>query len=362
MNMIKVSNIMGIDSKPFDPKTFVEEDIFVTDESGSRKRIRLDNNIVRWRIVQNPDGTESYESNTRFVRWSDGSLQLLIGNEVLDISVQDAQHDQAHLFLRHGKGILQSQGRLLKKMRFMPSSLSSNSHRLLTALVDSRHKKVYKVKNCFTDTDPEREKEQKEKAESQTIKANELLTRKKEKVSRKYTQTVRRERQLSPGFLEDALDEDDEPDYHESRRSAARRRFEEDLEMEARAEKRIINAKKVQKDTPRKPLVKSSRPPIDFSDSEREESEYETDGEEDDRVPQHRRVEDLEEEDEYEDDDHDEDAVANAASEEEPEEPKQKTKEFSGSLKRKGIESDEDSPPRKTTTHRRMAVIESDEE
>lgn len=30
-------------------------------------------------------------------------MQLLIGNEVLDISVQDAQHDQAHLFLRHGK-------------------------------------------------------------------------------------------------------------------------------------------------------------------------------------------------------------------------------------------------------------------
>ncbi len=37
------------------------------------------------------------------MRWSDGSLQLLIGNEVLDISVQDAQHDQSHLFLRHGK-------------------------------------------------------------------------------------------------------------------------------------------------------------------------------------------------------------------------------------------------------------------
>lgn len=51
----------------------------------------------------------------------------------------------------------------MKKMRFMPSSLSSNSHRLLTALVDSRHKKVYKVKNCITDIDPEREKEEKEK-------------------------------------------------------------------------------------------------------------------------------------------------------------------------------------------------------
>ncbi len=34
-----------------------------------------------------------------------------------------------------------------------------------------------------------------------------LLNRKREKVSRKYTPTVDRRRQLSPGFLEDALDE-----------------------------------------------------------------------------------------------------------------------------------------------------------
>ncbi|CAK9163507.1 unnamed protein product [Ilex paraguariensis] len=373
MNMIKVSNIMGIDPKPFDPKTYVDEDIFVTDESGSQRRIRLENNIVRWRAVRNPDGTTSYESNARFVRWSDGSLQLLIGNEVLDISVQDAQHDQAHLFLRHGKnrlnrqertifinlsqtgplailakdvvhlneetvllaplsyrardmlskGILQSQGRLLRKMRFMPSSLSSNSHRLLTALVDSRNKKVYKVKNCITDIDPEREKEQKEKAASQTIKANELLHRKKEKVTRKYTQTVRRERQLSPGFLEDALDEDDEADYYESRRSAARRRFEEDLEMEARAEKRIINAKKSQahNDTSRKsslPAAKSSRRPVPFSESEREESEYESEGEEDEKYPRRREEEpeqDEEDEEEYEE----EEAAVNEASEDEAE-------------------------------------------
>lgn len=50
---------MGIDPKPFDPKTYVEEDHFVTDESGSKRRIRLENNIVRWRRVTNPDGTTS---------------------------------------------------------------------------------------------------------------------------------------------------------------------------------------------------------------------------------------------------------------------------------------------------------------
>ncbi|XP_043696766.1 protein LEO1 homolog isoform X1 [Telopea speciosissima] len=367
MNMIKVSNIMGVEPKPFDPKTYVEEDMFETDESGSKKRIRLENNIVRWRSVRNPDGTTSYESNARFVRWSDGSLQLLIGNEVLDISVQDAQHDQAHLFLRHGKGILQSQGRLSRKMRFMPSSLLSNSHRLLTALVDSRHKKVYKVKNCVTDIDPEREKEEKEKAVGQTIRANELLHRKREKVSRKYTQTVERGRQLSPGFLEEALDEDE--DDHEPRRSAARHRFEEDLEVEAQAEKRIMNAKRqsqVHKDIPRKSSfqsIRSSRRPVDFSDSEREESEYESDEDEGEKSPPHKREEEPEHEDEEEEEQDEEDTGANEESEEEAEEPRQRSRESGGGLKRKEIESDVESPPRKATTHRRMAVVfDSDEE
>lgn len=366
MNVIKVSNIMGIDPKPFDPKTFVEEDAFIADESGHSKRIRLENNIVRYRAVRNADGTTSYESNARFVRWSDGSLQLLIGNEVLDISVQDAQHDQAHLFLRHEKGILQSQGRVLKKMRFMPSSLTSNSHRLLTALVDSRHKKVFRVKKTVTDIDPEREKEQKEKAESQTIRANELLSRKKEKVNRKYTTTVRRERQLSPGFLEDALDEDDEQDYYDNRRSASRRRFEEDLEMETRAEKRIMNAKKSQghKDTPRKSslnAMKSSRRPVDDYESEREESEYETEGEEDERSPPRRRAEEPERYDDEEEEEQYEEALADEASEEETE---FKHKASGGSLKRQEIESDEESPPRKAaTSHRRKALVyDSDEE
>ncbi|KAI3504692.1 hypothetical protein L1887_26357 [Cichorium endivia] len=366
MNMIKVSNIMGIDPKPFDPKTFVEEDAFVADESGHSKRIRLENNIVRYRAVRNANGTTSYESNARFVRWSDGSLQLLIGNEVLDLSVQDAQHDQAHLFLRHEKGILQSQGRVLKKMRFMPSSLTSNSHRLLTALVDSRHKKVFRVKKTVTDIDPEREKEQKEKAESQTIRANELLSRKKEKVNRKYTPTVRRERQLSPGFLEDALDEDDEQDYYDSRR---RRRFEEDLEMEARAEKRIINAKKSQghNNTPRKSslqAMKSSRRPVDDYESEREESEYETEGEEDERSPPRRRAEEPQqyddEEEEEEEEDQYEEALADDASEEETE---LKHKASGSSLKRHEMESDEESPPRKAASHRRKALVyDSDED
>ncbi|CAI8596246.1 unnamed protein product [Vicia faba] len=329
MNLIKVSNIMGIDPKPFDPKTYEEEDTFVTDELGNKKRIRLENNIVRWREVKNSDGSTSVESNARFVRWSDGSLQLLIGNEVLDISEQDAQHDQSHLFLRHGKGILQSQGRLLKKMKFMPSSLSSNSHRLLTAIVDSRQRKVYKVKNCVTDIDPEREKEEKEKAESQTIRASVLLGRKRDKVNKKYAPTDRR-RQLSPGFLEDALDEDDEADYYDPRRK--QRHFEDELEAEVRAEKRIMNAKKGPKNIPRKssfPPAKSSRNPVGYRD-EREESEYETDEDEEEIPPSRTRDDDTEPEyeDSEEDDEETAQTAAAASDEEEEEEPKHKGRDL----------------------------------
>lgn len=50
-------------------------------------------------------GWMQYESNARFVKWSDGSMQLLLGSEVLDLAVQDAHHDQSHLFLRQPKVI-----------------------------------------------------------------------------------------------------------------------------------------------------------------------------------------------------------------------------------------------------------------
>jgi len=366
MNVIKVSNIMGIDPRPFDPKTYVEEDVYVTDESGTKKKIRLEDNIVRWRTFKNADGSTSVESNARFVKWKDGTMQLLIGNEVLDISLHEANHDQSHLFMRSGKGVLQSQGRLLQKMRFMPSSLSSKSHRLLTALVDSQNKKTVKMQKWFDAKDPERVKQEKEKAEGQSIRAHSVLQRKREKVNRKYTQPSRQRRQLSPGFLEDALDEDEETDNHySSRRMASRGRFEDDLEAEAQGERRILSAKKsnLSRGVPRKPSFPPSRPPRrqEYSESEREESEYETEGEDIEHSPAGGREDELDEEDEYEEDVEEEAAM----SDEEIQEPKRKRESAaSGSQRRREVDSDEDSPPRKQQlVHRRKAVVfESDDD
>ncbi|XP_013741840.3 protein LEO1 homolog [Brassica napus] len=350
MNMIKVSNIMGIDPKPFDAKTFVEEDIFESEEPGGKMRIRLANNIVRHRFVKGRDGKTYSESNARFVRWSDGSLQLLIGNEVLDITEQDARQDQNHLLVKHEKGILQSQGKIMKKMRFIPSSLTSNSHRLLTALVDSRQKKDFKVKNCVTDIDPEREKEKRERMENQNLKASTKLSQAREKVKRKYPLPAAR-RQLSTGYLEDALEEDEETDHYGSHRS--NRGYEEDLEAEAQRERRIMNAKKSIKGFTGRSSMTSARPTRrqEYSESEREESEYETEEEEEEEERPRSRKRVKEPEDEYE--------------EEEAEGLRGDKDRGGGGRKRKGIESDEEeeSPPRKAPTHRRMAMVyDSDED
>jgi len=149
--------------------------------------------------------------------------------------------------------------------------------------------------------------------------------------------------------------EEEPDDYYSSRRASARHRFEEDLEAEAQAERRIINAKRVSfsiliintfvhscmlgfhvhscyfscmdhqsnvyKNVPRKTSLpaRPSKRPVD-SESEREESEYETDGEDIERSPAHAGDDLPDHEDEYEDEEEDEEAAgANSMSEEEEE-------------------------------------------
>jgi RNA polymerase-associated protein LEO1 len=202
------------------------------------------------------------------------------------------------------------------------------------------------------------------KAESQNLKASTKLSQAREKIKRKYPLPVER-RQLSTGYLEDALDEDDE-DYRSNRG------YEEDLEAEAQRERRILNAKKSHKGIPGRSSMTSARPSrrqMEYSESEREESEYETEEEEEEKSPARGRGKDSE--DEYEEDaeeDEEERGKSNRYSDEDEEEEEvaggRAEKDHRGSgRKRKGIESDEEeSPPRKAPTHRRKAVIDDSDE
>lgn len=174
--VVRSSNILTIEPKPFDPDSFDEDDSYL-DEKGT-KRVRLDDNIARWREVVDADGNVKVrlgpkatadageicisillhrsssgvfeprcslqsgqllkvwlvqkvllmptlgdalfigscgssvpayvrcfwlqrESNARFVKWSDGTWQLMIGTEVLNVQRQSMAGDQTQLFVRH---------------------------------------------------------------------------------------------------------------------------------------------------------------------------------------------------------------------------------------------------------------------
>jgi RNA polymerase-associated protein LEO1 len=77
---VRLSNIIGIESKPFDRNTYKEpnrSDGSIAPEA-----------VMRWREIMDENGNLKRESNARIVTWSDRSLQLFIGNEVFDVSMQ----------------------------------------------------------------------------------------------------------------------------------------------------------------------------------------------------------------------------------------------------------------------------------
>lgn len=89
--------IIGFGNKPFDPTTYVGEYLYITDASGSQRLIPP-TNIIQWRNVKNLDGKTSVETNARLVNWSDGSLQLLIGNEAFDLTEEDTNALLSHAY------------------------------------------------------------------------------------------------------------------------------------------------------------------------------------------------------------------------------------------------------------------------
>ncbi|KAM3278190.1 hypothetical protein ACQJBY_045825 [Aegilops geniculata] len=293
LKVIKVSNVVGINPKPFDPETYMEEDDFITDESKGKKSVHTD--VVRCRRAKNADGTESLESNARFVQWKDGSMQLLIGHVALDVSVEESsQH--THLFRKNGKGLLQSQGRLLQKMRIMPPESSSSSHSSLTAPVDSQNEKTIKVQTWYDKKYPERMKQERERDEAPSS-------------------------------------------WYNPHGRVAHSGFEHNLEFEALAQRRIINAKV-----------------HEYSDSESEELEYGTEFKDIESSPRHERENELDENNVY-----DKDLDVSSLPNEEIEGQEHKR----GSRKGKVIDfSEELYPPKKRFLNRwrRAVVIDSDDE
>ena len=202
--LARLPNILTFEPRPFEPETFEDS---IVDEEGRLKT----QNVIRWR-----DGGEGQprQSNARLAKWSDGSMTLHVGSEVLSAQEIKVAKGSTQLFLRHKGSNLECHGLLNSKLSFQPASISSATHRLLTQQIARQHVKERKIKMTATIQDPEKKKMDDEKVWEE---GNRLEARR----------AARRERDagMRPELSEEFLDADD--DELDGNLGAIRRRFKD---------------------------------------------------------------------------------------------------------------------------------------
>lgn len=220
---MRLTNIAGVESRAFDPATF----------EPAEDHHEANRNVVRWRRVSRPDGTVKIESNARFVRWSDGTTQLLIGDEVLGVSEQSTEGDDAFVYARPVPGVMQAAAKVRSKLVFRPTNLDSKTHQRLTRAIDRKHVKTSKTMMHIEVQDPERAKEEADREAERLMKEQEALKKRQNaamgragygggasaRVQAGYREYFDRGAGMDGDFLE--ADEEDEEDDGAAEKAAA---------------------------------------------------------------------------------------------------------------------------------------------
>lgn len=198
--VIRIPNFIKVDSKPFHPDTYIgpeqEDETAHAGESSREKdmsiKLRVEN-TMRWRWIKDEHGHDQRQSNSRIIKWSDGTLSLKLGKELFDItqtidtsgavprqaiggstqSTQQASQAAAvdskaalkaqgltYLVAQHKRAeILQCEAMITGTMSLRPTGMQSETHRMLVRAVGQKHTKVARLRMAPDPTmDPEREK------------------------------------------------------------------------------------------------------------------------------------------------------------------------------------------------------------
>ncbi|XP_040563641.1 uncharacterized protein Atu [Lepeophtheirus salmonis] len=205
IHFVKLPNFLSVDARPFDPETYedeIEDEDSLDEEGRARLKLKVENTI-RWKIGFDEEGKPIKKSNSRFVRWSDGSLSLHLGSEVFDVYKQPLQGDFNHLFIRQGTG-LQGQAVFRTKLSFRPYSTESFTHQKMTRSMADRSNKATGIKVISSvGKNPEMNRWQRMKEEEERLRASLRRDNKQRRVKERSTS-----KGLSGGFLEDGSDEE----------------------------------------------------------------------------------------------------------------------------------------------------------
>ncbi|KAJ7132122.1 Leo1-like protein-domain-containing protein [Mycena epipterygia] len=182
--VIRMPNFVKVDSKPFHHETYMgpeqEEDEAQQAETLREKSMSIKlkvENTVRWRWTKDAEDHDRRQSNSRIIRWSDGTLSLRLGKELFDINQSidtsggksfGASHPTqaaksqglTYIVAQHKRSqVLQSEALVTGYMTLRPTGMQSETHRMLVRAVGQKHNKVARLRMAPDPTmDPEREK------------------------------------------------------------------------------------------------------------------------------------------------------------------------------------------------------------
>ncbi|KAF8595394.1 Leo1-domain-containing protein [Ceratobasidium sp. AG-I] len=195
--MMRMPNFLKLDTKPFHRDTYEGPQEDYEGEERRESAIMLDvSNTIRWRWAQGENGEMKKETNSRIVRWSDGSMSLQLGTEIFDISTNvdgappttstSASQSQtqpkpvapkragglSYLYTQHKHaGVLQCEVPITGTMTLQPTGMFSATHRQLVRAVGQRHSRTARLRLAPEPTmDPEREQRELQKTANRTAR------------------------------------------------------------------------------------------------------------------------------------------------------------------------------------------------
>ena len=281
LHMTKLPNIVAIQTEAFNQDTYDAAD----EEEQYRGYVH---NMIRWRYKQGSNGEKLRdkegklvrESNSRLVKWEDGSYTLHIGNEAFEVDTIDSAQggfaglngyiylSQKASFSTGGKDddngdeaaggtVLECMGSVTSRLSARPSSLQSEAHKSLTVAIRQRTIKTARIAEYVTEEDPEKAKLDKIKYDKDEEK---IQARKKPG----FRATPSRTR--TPGMNKKFLEEEDGVYDSTSIRALKKRGMDDDMD--------------------------------DFGDSDGDDDDYETFRGRSSRAKRQRRDEESEDEEE----------------------------------------------------------------
>ncbi|CAO3636225.1 unnamed protein product [Cunninghamella blakesleeana] len=190
--LAKLPRFLDINLRPFDPTTLeleVPEDVTEAEQLESiRQQVE---STIRWRHRIDENGAEKIESNSHFVEWEDGTKSLMIGKECFDVVTKSMQGKEYTFLLAHqtSSGVLESHTQFTDHMTFQPSAVQSLTHRHLTAHIANKHVKQTRTKMFYTESDPEKQKQELEAQENERLRAAKKLENQRRRTEIQFNTT-----------------------------------------------------------------------------------------------------------------------------------------------------------------------------